>query len=431
MKMRVHPALMAGILTVVQAVLIASAALPALGQPADDAAKQRGYEAAKKNVLKAVEETDGQSAKHNANQAAKQAATIAAGGVPNEAAAKNANVDARKANKDAARKLVQTSANAGPPEVADLPITELPQDQESTDMLGLLISGDGGWWGLDDTVSKVLAAHGIPVIGISSHRYFSKPRTPDETASDMYRALRFYMKKWNKQRIVLLGYSLGAEIVPFVATRVPEDLRDKLAMLVMIGPTAETMFEFHMTDWVVSPTKRNKFPVQPEIEKVKGPKLLCVASSKDDECICDKLDPKSVTELKRDGNHHFNDDFKGLAAAIWEKVKAATTPVSSAPAPAVKPAGTTTDVSAPAVKSSKAAAPAPAPAPAAAAVPAGEKPESEKTATAKPPKVRPFSEEMKGLAQAITKKVKEVTEPPSTAAPSPARPAPRSRTRSR
>jgi len=241
--------------------------------------------------------------------------------------------DAQSA-KPAAKQQAAPKAGSQAPDVKDLPITELPQGKESTDMVGLLISGDGGWWGLDNTVCKTLAAHGIPFVGISSHGYFAKPRTPDETAADMYRAIRFYMKKWNKHRIVLSGYSLGAEIIPFVATRAPEDLKDKIAMVFMIGPTAETMFEFHLADWVISPTKRQKYPVQPEIDKITGPKLLCVTSTEDKECICEKPDPKKVTVLKREGNHHFNDDFQGLADAIWEKVKEATL---SAPATAAQP----------------------------------------------------------------------------------------------
>jgi type IV secretory pathway VirJ component len=250
---------------------------------------------------------------------------------------------AKHATKHVAQQQGQPAAKNAVADVKDLPITELPQGRESTDMLGILISGDGGWWGLDDTVSKVLAEHGIPVIGMSSHGYFAKPRTPDETAADMYRALRFYMKKWDKKRIVLLGYSLGAEIIPFVATRVPEDLKDKVVMVIMIGPSADTMFEFHLSDWVVSPTNRAHYPVQPEIEKIQGPKLLCVTSTKDEDCICDKLDSNKVMVLKREGNHHFNDDFKGVADAIWEKVKEVTAPASvpaaaSPPAPASAPA---------------------------------------------------------------------------------------------
>ncbi len=296
-----------------------------------------------------------------------------------------------------AQPAAQTQAKDDPPDVKDLPITELPQGGESTDMLGILISGDGGWWGLDDTVSKVLAEHGAPVIGMSSHGYFAKPRTPDETAADMYRALRFYMKKWDKQRIVLLGYSLGAEIIPFVATRVPEDLKDKVAMVVMIGPSADTMFEFHLEDWVISPTNRAKFPVQPEIEKINGPKVLCVTSTEDGDCICEKLDPQKVIVLKREGNHHFNDDFKGLADAIWDIVKKETLPANApapaVPAPAAAPAPVPEAPAAPVPAPTPEAAPSPpatpAPAPAPAAEPAPPPTPAPEVAPSPPPTPAP------------------------------------------
>ena len=102
-----------------------------------------------------------------------------------------------------------------------------------------------------------------------------------------------------------------------------EDLSKRVVMVVMIGPSAETMFEFHLTDWVATPSKREKYPVQPEIEKIRGPKLLCAYGDEDDTCICTKLDPKNVTNIKRSGNHHFGGDFTGLAKAIWEALSKA------------------------------------------------------------------------------------------------------------
>ena len=67
-----------------------------------------------------------------------------------------------------------------------------------------------------------------------------------------------------------------------------------------------------------------------------------MTSTEDGDCICEKIDPKKVTVLKREGNHHFNGDFQGLADAIWEKVKEATLPepaLAEAPAKAdAKPA---------------------------------------------------------------------------------------------
>ena len=201
-------------------------------------------------------------------------------------------------------------------DVSDLPLREIPEGSVSTDMFGIFISGDGGWWTLDNTVSQVLAEHGVPMVGLSSYKYFATAHSPDSTAADMTRVLRHYLRKWRKERIVLAGYSLGAEIIPFVATRLPDDLSKRVVMVIMIGPSANTMFEFHSTDWVVTPSGRKTYPVQPEIERIPGAKL-CAYADGDETCICDKLDPSQVVLIKRSGNHHFDGDYQGLAEAVW------------------------------------------------------------------------------------------------------------------
>ncbi|MCX5757593.1 MAG: cutinase family protein [Candidatus Hydrogenedentes bacterium] len=213
-------------------------------------------------------------------------------------------------------------AQADPNDVRDLPLIEVKREVTGTDKLGILISGDGGWWTLDNGVSEVLAAHGVPVIGVSSHKYFAVARTPDSTAGDIARALRHYLSAWKKERVVLMGYSLGADIIPFAAARLPEDLRARVAAIVMIGPSKETMFEFHTMDWVRTPSDRQMYPVQPEIEKLyTGAKLICTTSDADPDCICSKLDPSKVTVIARKGGHHYGGDFKGLGEAIWDALK--------------------------------------------------------------------------------------------------------------
>ena len=218
-------------------------------------------------------------------------------------------------------------------ELRDLPITEMPEGGQPTDMLGIFITGDGGMWSLDKAVTRGMADRGVPMIGISSYKYFAKPRTPDETAADMWRALRFCMKKWHKQRIVLMGYSLGAEIIPFVATRAPEDLRDRVVMVVMLGPSAETVFEYHFMDWLFSTKKRPRYSVTAEIGKIQGPGVLCVTSALDRECICEALEPGQVTVLKRAGGHHYNNNFMSLTEAIMQELKKAAAAADAAPAP--------------------------------------------------------------------------------------------------
>lgn len=207
-------------------------------------------------------------------------------------------------------------------DVSDLPLYEVKKDGPVTDKLGILISGDGGWWTLDNAVSECMAEHGVPIIGVSSHKYFGTPRTPDSTAADMARLLRHYLAAWKRERIVLMGYSLGAEIIPFVATRMPGDLKSRVAAVVMISPSKDTMFEFHLADWIKSPTNRATFPVQPEIEKLYGgPKVVCTTSDADADCICGKLDTAKVAVVARKGDHHYDGDFKGLGEAIWDVLK--------------------------------------------------------------------------------------------------------------
>ena len=215
-------------------------------------------------------------------------------------------------------------AQADPNDVRDLPLIEVKQETPATDKLAILISGDGGWWTLDNIVSEVLAAHGVPVIGVSSHKYFAVARTPDSTAVDMARVLRHYLNAWKRDRIVLMGYSVGAEIIPFVAARLPEDLRARVAAIVMISPSKKTMFEFHTMDWVRTPSDRQMYPVQlqPEIEKLyAGARLICTTSDRDPDCICNKLDVSKVTVIARKGDHHYGGDFKGLGEAIWDALK--------------------------------------------------------------------------------------------------------------
>ncbi len=189
-------------------------------------------------------------------------------------------------------------------------------------MLGILITGDGGWWTLDRVVSETLASHGVPVVGISSYHYFSKPKTPESTAEDVARVARHYMTEWKKKRVVLMGYSLGAEIIPFVANRMPEDLSKLVAAVVMIAPSAETSFEFHLTDWVASGYSGKTYQVQPELDRLPAVKILCAYAEKDPDCICAKQDATKITPIHRDGDHHFDGDYTGLGEAIWQSLSA-------------------------------------------------------------------------------------------------------------
>lgn len=63
------------------------------------------------------------------------------------------------------------SASALEGDVSDLPLIELRAAQP-TDLLAIVISGDGGWRDLDKTMALALQRDGVSVVGIDSLRYF-------------------------------------------------------------------------------------------------------------------------------------------------------------------------------------------------------------------------------------------------------------------
>ena len=65
-----------------------------------------------------------------------------------------------------------------------IPHTAAVDEIKARDPLAVVLSGDGGWSGVDREVAKVLAGrHGVPVVGLDTLEYFWNGRTPEAAAS--------------------------------------------------------------------------------------------------------------------------------------------------------------------------------------------------------------------------------------------------------
>ncbi|VVD83131.1 putative type iv secretory pathway virj component-related protein [Pandoraea communis] len=209
-----------------------------------------------------------------------------------------------------------------PAAVADLPVIEVPATGKPAanmaDTFAILLSGDGGWAGLDRDVAGALSAHGIPVVGIDSLRYFWSARTPASGALDIDRLMRFYQTRWNKKRVILIGYSQGADVLPFMVNRLPPVARERVGLLVLMGLGQKADFEFRMTNWVMS--SQNGLPIRPEVERLPDGMAMCVYGADENDSNCPGLDPKRVQVVKMPGGHHFDGNYTGLADVILQGV---------------------------------------------------------------------------------------------------------------
>ncbi len=217
-----------------------------------------------------------------------------------------------------ARRLAQAQRPGGAGRsLGGLPVIEVPAKAgvPQTDAFAILISGDGGWAGLDQEVAGALSAQGIPVVGVDSLRYFWTPRTPESAAADTDRIIRYYLSHLNKQQVLLVGYSQGADVMPFIINRLPAETRKHVALGAVMGLSEHALFEFHVGNWV-NATQDQGLPTAPEMEKPSDIPMLCIYGQGETDTLCPKLNPQKVHVVELPGGHHFGGDYQKLAQEI-------------------------------------------------------------------------------------------------------------------
>jgi type IV secretory pathway VirJ component len=207
--------------------------------------------------------------------------------------------------------------------VGDLPLSVIPAPKGS--LLAVLLTGDGGWAAGDQSLAQAFAARNVAVVGLSSPRYLSQRRTPDEAAVDLARIMRHFLQAWNRDRVLVVGYSRGADIGPFMVSRLPPDLRRRVTLLVLLGPGEEASFKFGLLDLIRTPHRGDELPVAPEVARMHSLPVLCIYGRTDRNAICPALEGAGLARtLVRNGGHVVHGDegpalVKAILAALPKK----------------------------------------------------------------------------------------------------------------
>jgi type IV secretory pathway VirJ component len=209
-------------------------------------------------------------------------------------------------------------------DLKDLPLVELsakdPQGSPLDDCLAVILSGDGGWASIDKSLGEALAARGIPVVGWNSLQYFWSAKDPDVAGADLVRILRHYLSAWQKKKVLLIGYSMGAENLPFLVNRLPADLLPALRGVALLGPGKSAAFEFHISYWLGG-SSGSAYPVLPEIERISTEKLLCVYGEEETDSLCRELPEGKGKAVMMKGSHHFGGNYQALVDAVLAELE--------------------------------------------------------------------------------------------------------------
>jgi type IV secretory pathway VirJ component len=210
---------------------------------------------------------------------------------------------------------------APPAALGDLPVIEVPAQPQSpqSDAFAIIMSGDGGWAGIDRDVAAALSAKGIFVVGLDSLRYYWTKRTPEGLAADTDKLIRYYLAHLNKKRVLLIGYSQGADVLPFAVNRLPAATKAHVSLMAILGMSEHALFEFHVSSWI---SDSNSGPeTLPEVNRISGVPILCIYGEDEHDSLCPRLDANKFKIVKVKGGHHFDGNYAALADDILSAAK--------------------------------------------------------------------------------------------------------------
>lgn len=135
-------------------------------------------------------------------------------------------------------------------------------------------------------------------------------------AQDLTELITYYQDHWKKSKVMLVGYSFGADVLPFAVNRLPEELRKMVSHLVQIAPYRHAQFEVTLMSYLTTPQHGEL--VLPELQKLKVGTVFTVCDD-DQDALCQDMEAP-WDYITMEGGHHFDGAYDRLNRLIGQKV---------------------------------------------------------------------------------------------------------------
>ena len=208
-------------------------------------------------------------------------------------------------------------APAAPSPLAGLPLVELPAIGPDRRM-AIIWSGDGGWRDLDKVIGEKLAAQGVAVVGVDALHYFWSKKSPEQVAADLAAIIEHYSDAWDRPEVLLVGYSFGADILPFAFNRLPEAARARVGQISLLALSTFADFEIHVAGWITEGRSPDSRDTAPELARLTGVRVQCFYGVDDKGTGCTLPELKGAEIVSTTGGHHFDGDYAALARRILD-----------------------------------------------------------------------------------------------------------------
>ena len=181
----------------------------------------------------------------------------------------------------------------------------------------IFFTGDFGYLNFDKAIVHYLNVKNVSVVVINSKNYFRSAKNPVQLGRDFGYIINQYNKKWNQHKVVLMGYSMGAEVIPFAINHLDEKTRLQVMDVVLIAPGQKAIFRLKPTDYLFEEKKGTD--IYTELVKMRAlrPYIICDDS------------PYSIRRKNLDGvsdhdflggGHHFGHNYMLLSKLIGRRL---------------------------------------------------------------------------------------------------------------
>ena len=197
-----------------------------------------------------------------------------------------------------------------------LPIIELVSPGKS-DSYVIFLTGDFGFLNFDKAIVHYLNVKNIPVVVLNTKNYFWSKKNPAQLGRDLGSIIDQYSKKWSRKKVILMGYSMGAEVLPFGVNNLDNRYKHQLNDVILIAPSQKAIFRLKPTDYLFE--ERKGTDIYTELLKMKALRSYVICDDNQFSICRKNLEGLSDHDFLG-GGHHFGHNYKLLSRLIGRRL---------------------------------------------------------------------------------------------------------------
>lgn len=185
--------------------------------------------------------------------------------------------------------------------------------------LVVYISGDGGWNNFTSSLETAINKKGYALISLNARSYFWEKKLPTVAARELADYLNRYLAQHSHDQIIFMGYSFGADVLPFILKELPPGLFDKIKGALLLAPSSSTDFEIHLSDMLGIGASRG-MKVVDGINALAIDKIVAVFGADDHDFPLDQIRNHHFSSVSLPGGHHFEGNTEDLVTILQTKL---------------------------------------------------------------------------------------------------------------